>query len=1710
MSYMEGVREHLLAAITNADEATLRAVVRVIEGQHGKEGSSDNNRDATSPLMDEEDDSPHGTEAMASLLNFDLAAAALQREEKPSVASNLFGSTTSLPVSAREGGAARSEPAQPVEPPTPAAAASSLVKGRNNRRIAVSAGPSIAIEQVRNFKPREIPKTEEETALCRKGVAACHLFSGMDDDDQMVIVKAMEKETFAVAVDILKQGMVTNSKFYLIAEGTANVVKSGKVVATLGNGSTFGELEMMYDTAENAASITTVTPSVLFSLDRETYRNTVLNISVSRRELYAELLKGVIFLQNMSDYDRNQLADALTPATYQKGDYIINFGERGSWMHFLLEGEVEVIGRDKGKKVLIIKLGKGEVVGELEFLFDQLTVADVIATTKVKTAKMNKAHFEKCMGPITDELKRFIAKGKYEHFLSVVDNVVLKEIKQIEKKLGAKRVNGGAGSSGAEFGLGEVDRDGEIILTQEIKNVAARRTSRGARAAAASNSDLIKALYRFPLLPVHEANIVLIGLREDGTIVLWNDVMTKITNYPSTEVVGQSFFSFLHNMKEQKTFHESLSLALNWVGNAQGFFAAAGNVSSRSLTDLKANTSSDGGDANDPMTARGADELEEDEPERRRRLKALAAKAMKNISKTYTFARSDGLTKSQIQLAVFPSSVAQSGEIPNMALAVGIELKGRSKTLDHAQWMSDQIKELVHQQSTSGSGAASPGPGDSKDLFNGVKLVLEKFDTMTKNVSSSENNVQRVVVRHLFQQTESNFTAEALKMGNHIELTVDAAISKAIYIDATVLPEVLKYALSNCVKHCKQSTIKVKASYATEMGLDYLEVEFEDNGPGIPDKVLQAFQNPTAVSMSIAGTMIRVRHAVNKLGGSMKVDSMPNHTIVTFRFPFVAADEDDDSDDEGQSALGAPDGNGDLSASMSVGAVEKKKREKHHFTTLVAEQTTIHRNMISAFVWERKHAVIPANHWSDIQSAIANANIAIIDPQQYAAEATEDIFAYLREQSRKRAIIITAETFEDQTRQAYDKHGYFTLTKPCTMLQAIAVFKRAEEYAGKIIADSENIRKTREAFTKTNRGKLIKGALLGKGSFGEVYEVIDVLTGGKMAMKVINSTAVDQKELVNEIKTQCDLQHENIIHYFSCEEEGDTIKLYMEFAPGGTLQGMLQKCNGQGLERKELVRVIREVLLGVEYVHQQGFVHCDLKTANVLLSAEKRCKIGDFGTARKIAPGEKLYVMNGTPLYMSPECMSAGEEGEGVDRIGYDSKTDIWSIGWIVFELFTGKQPYSHIGGLTQTGLLKYVTTLCDSPDLSPLFQDPAVFAFVRACLDVEPAKRPTASQLLEFNLLKDTDEDMASAEKALKKAQLLHTLEKFVAFQEPIDEKDRELEEILQRLAKGGGKKKSVAGGVGDGNFFDSDDDDSADGGGFFETSEEDEDEDDAGDSDDDGSKKRGGGKKKHHGGAGKPNPVAVGAHHAAPAIPSQNSDDDDDKPPTTSNTVNRILTTTTTKTDAPAPTSPPPPAPSAAAAPPSAPAPASGSANDVTKPKVMDPPPPLAPRNGTPDVEPLKKRRSFTYIKDATTPTSLTPHPPPRAVTPPAEPLERSVAADDETTRASAVIALHDALWQLIETIRSKCTISVEARNALEEQYLKVKQESERVMNSSGSDAAAAPSAADATATTTAATRFKPNVTEVLRTDTQLAISVAQSLGGDWQKRRSNERAD
>lgn len=196
---------------------------------------------------------------------------------------------------------------------------------------------------------------------------------------------------------------------------------------------------------------------------------------------------------------------------------------------------------------------------------------------------------------------------------------------------------------------------------------------------------------------------------------------------------------------------------------------------------------------------------------------------------------------------------------------------------------------------------------------------------------------------------------------------------------------------------------------------------------------------------------------------------------------------------------------------------------------------------------------------------------------------------------------------------------------------------------------------------------------LGEGGMGVVYKAMDTRLKREVAIKFLrpNFTSSlgeksDRERFLIEAQAAAALNHPNIATIHTVDETKDSVYIVMEFIKGENLQEMIEK---EPIPPDTCVRIIRQIADGLQTAHGNGIVHRDIKSANIMLTAEGRVKILDFGLAKvgtdtKINSSESTL---GTLAYMSPEQLS----GKKVDH-----QTDIWALGVILYEMLSRRLPF--------------------------------------------------------------------------------------------------------------------------------------------------------------------------------------------------------------------------------------------------------------------------------------------------------------------------------------------------------------------------------------------------------------------------------------------------
>jgi predicted Ser/Thr protein kinase len=255
-------------------------------------------------------------------------------------------------------------------------------------------------------------------------------------------------------------------------------------------------------------------------------------------------------------------------------------------------------------------------------------------------------------------------------------------------------------------------------------------------------------------------------------------------------------------------------------------------------------------------------------------------------------------------------------------------------------------------------------------------------------------------------------------------------------------------------------------------------------------------------------------------------------------------------------------------------------------------------------------------------------------------------------------------------------------------------------------------------------GKYRLDGFLSKGGMGAVYRGTHVMLGRTVAVKLINPELVTSPEVIRrfqrEARAATTLNHQNIVGVYDLGQTSDgTLYIAMEFIDGPSLKDVIQRTRGLAPERA--VMLLRQVAGALSVAHRNGIIHRDLKPHNIMLArgadGSDVVKLVDFGIAKTFDESTKLTSTGlpiGTPHYMSPEQASGAV---------VDARSDLYSVGVILFEMLTGKVPFD--GDSTPVILIKHLR----EPPIAPSVQrsggvPPALDAIALRLLQKEPADR--------------------------------------------------------------------------------------------------------------------------------------------------------------------------------------------------------------------------------------------------------------------------------------------------------------------------------------------------------------------------------------------------
>jgi hypothetical protein len=266
---------------------------------------------------------------------------------------------------------------------------------------------------------------------------------------------------------------------------------------------------------------------------------------------------------------------------------------------------------------------------------------------------------------------------------------------------------------------------------------------------------------------------------------------------------------------------------------------------------------------------------------------------------------------------------------------------------------------------------------------------------------------------------------------------------------------------------------------------------------------------------------------------------------------------------------------------------------------------------------------------------------------------------------------------------------------------------------------------------KGSRFSWVQGDLLGHGSLGSVFKALDQRTGQMIAVKEVR---IDRKldtdmklknALENEVGLYKELQHPHIVSYFGHDYIDNSLYIYLEYMPGGSVAQVLSQFGP--FDESLIVSYAVGLLEGLDYLHSRDPVvlHRDIKGANILVGIDCRVKLSDFGCSKRAADTMSQSLKGSVP-WMAPEV---------IQQAGQGRRSDVWSFGCVIIEMATAKHPWGNFDN--PIAAMLHIGMSDKTPPL-PEHLSNACRSFIEACTQRDKNKRPQADELLKHPFVVD------------------------------------------------------------------------------------------------------------------------------------------------------------------------------------------------------------------------------------------------------------------------------------------------------------------------------------------------------------------------------------
>ena len=244
-------------------------------------------------------------------------------------------------------------------------------------------------------------------------------------------------------------------------------------------------------------------------------------------------------------------------------------------------------------------------------------------------------------------------------------------------------------------------------------------------------------------------------------------------------------------------------------------------------------------------------------------------------------------------------------------------------------------------------------------------------------------------------------------------------------------------------------------------------------------------------------------------------------------------------------------------------------------------------------------------------------------------------------------------------------------------------------------------------------------ALLGRGGMGEVYRADDLTLGQPVALKFLPEEAAKDPALLErfrgEVRISRKVSHPNVCRVYDVGEVDGQTFFTMEYVDGEDLASLLRRIGR--LPNDKAIDIARQLCAGLAAAHAKGVLHRDLKPANIMLDGRGQAVITDFGLAALTDQAQGAEVRSGTPAYMAPEQLAGKEVTE---------RSDIYSLGLVLYEIFTGKRAFS-ADNLSELLRSRSAGTV-SRPSSFVKDMDPLVERVIMHCVEADPALRPASA----------------------------------------------------------------------------------------------------------------------------------------------------------------------------------------------------------------------------------------------------------------------------------------------------------------------------------------------------------------------------------------------